>query len=264
MAGEMAALAALMLPVAGVVVRWIAFKLDEADMPALAIALSTSLPHLATTGLLALGELWPVLAAIPFFVLAERRHISGGRHQMPEWTKTREGRLLAGIFAIMGALTLVFSRPWPVIPAVMAFGFVSGAYVAHLGGTGRLTFGHTWPIVISGVMLGALIAPLTGRVAALPGGYYSIDVRPKAMWLYELGRTDTIVYFRTCNGDEPLVEAVRPSDVRLATFEARLPRKSPGTSLWDMLRGKPLALGVQYPCPLDTVSEQATVQSAPE
>jgi len=128
-AGEVAALGALLLPGTGFVLRWMAFALDPGIEPAFRIALAAPVGVLTATGLAALSlTVWGLPFAI-FFVFLERRHVKEGKHHTPEWMTRRHIVIPVVIATVLLILDFAMSLPL----------YSGGFFVALSGGLSVIT-----------------------------------------------------------------------------------------------------------------------------
>jgi hypothetical protein len=234
--------AAALLPVIGVGIRWLNFAFDS-TIPTQVI-LSASVPELALTGFRALLLVIPLAALITVLLFLERRRNRAaleGDHAV----RAPVGRALILAFALIGL-------PIVVVQGEL-FGLVSGLGGGIVGFLARrlalrrvIGFADVFPLVlvlaISAVITSG-IAPTTTRAASVQ---FVEGAGLRDGWYLPLGVSEHGLYLRACVGDQR-VSLVRHDAVKLMVFaeDRLLPARH---TLLDWLRGAPMGLGFISSC----------------
>lgn len=144
------------------------------------------------------------------------------------------------------AALIVFTQGFP-LPLITAAGGLLGAWLLRGPAIqGHLTLVAAWPAIVTILIAGTLSFGLGGRISGVALADFDFKEpapTPDGMYM-ELGRTSDRIYVQSCDGEESL--AVDPEAIgRIAYRETSRPARP---SLWDVLWGAPLRLGLGDLC----------------
>jgi len=236
-------LTALLLPAAGVLIRWLAYTLDRSIPEPLLLAASAPLPELAATALASLVA--PALT----FVIAVTFLLPGqwGR-RIATGLKTPLGGIpLPGIalLCVLAAAAFILTIPAP--RGLILFGSaISGAVLAV--GVSRAQYFGGGPVLASATALLAAAIVSGGLALELPAAWYTFEDQ------YPLGagpfiRMATIVDGLVLLDCNTRIVTLVPSG-RVVSIELRPLLYPPDPTLWETLsQGSPQHFGLRPTCP---------------
>jgi len=273
--GKSVALVALLLPVAGVLIRYIAFSTgDLVGASPSQLAYSASVSQLVTTALFGLQLTAIYFAGYFGFVellhvrnqLVHRRLARDGakqlRHRPPlersrwQWLLLRAPLVVMGTTAIVAtvltAVLLALTPDWPY-SLIAALGVAAVLLTARVVVRGPerppRKLRYIWPVAVVGIAIPAVANGLSGTLAGTPVGDYTFSSALASVVsdgkYRELGDANGQLYLQRCFDGR--VVRVQTGDLKGVVFQR--PTGSGSPSLVDIIaKGKKLTVGFQRSC----------------
>jgi hypothetical protein len=160
--------------------------------------------------------------------------------------------LLVLPIGFIGGATL-FLPPWPTAPIYIAVCFGSAYWAARIAITyPQATLWSYVPIVVVIFLAVSVMAGLDGRVPGVEAQRYTFRASAPAVLrdgIYaELGRSDGFLDLMLCSDRSHSVIQVRESDVVIRRPNAAHLEDVIRPSLWQVLKGEPVRVGLLLPC----------------
>jgi hypothetical protein len=258
--GAAVALLIVLLPGAGVLVRWIAFAAGNLPASPFQVAYSAPVSELVVTAVWSL-RLTAFYVAY-FFLTAEvfrwrRWRILFGYHTQPrgkprDWRRAIPLIGIGGIFMVLGfgliAYEFLNGSGWPY-QLVTLIGFLMMISLAALlvRSPERPRLSRVWPVVIVALGVAAIGQGLVGSLQGTPIGRFSFQPSLASVVsdgrYQELGNADGNIYLQNCANGR--VTRVSNAAVTAVTFER--PAEQPPSAL-EIIGGKKLELGWRNEC----------------
>jgi hypothetical protein len=243
--GALGTLAAVLLPVAGVLARLVAYSTSPiaAGVP-FDLAWAAPLPALVITGIagLVVGAL-PTLALVPFLIRMGRKDPS------PNPRAAARVRLIGGLVLVAWVVVM---PAWPVALAVLVFAAVGDIMVRiQMARAGAWVASQAWLTVLTVMTLGAILWGLVGVVVGAEA--FDFRFRTEAAGVIhdgryvELGDSGTELILQDCS--RPADPATKVDRNLVLVSRLSTHQSGPGPNLWDVLHGHHVAgLGFKSPC----------------
>jgi hypothetical protein len=241
--GKLAALVAVLLPVAGFVVRYVAFSLNSTTAGvAEVLAWSAPIAQLAATGVLSigLGLVVVVIAGLSDYI-----------ERLPGPSRAHVSLYAAGTATVVAVLLVLWPWTWALSVGLgCSIGGGLGLWDRRLRGRDRhLTFRHGWwlaaPIILAGAVsygLGSNPDGITLADYTFAGSAHLQDGT-----FAQLGESGTTVYVQRCLGSSA-IDAVNIDQVLLRTGITSSDRRSPPSVLSMIFAHEPPGAGYRPPC----------------
>lgn len=235
-------LAAVLLPVIGVGVRWLNFAFDS-TIPS-QVVLAASVPELAVTGFRPFLLMAPTAVLLGLFVFLDRKSTqtagSAGRPSPPVWAYRT-----VFVLSLIAVVLIVWQGT--LLALVYALGpSIAGRLSSGLSTRSSIGFGDVIPIVLVLGIAACVTSGLTPTTARAALFRFDGSAGLQDGWYLPLGTTEQGWYLRACAGDGriSLVKREALASVRFSENQssARL------TTIPDMLQGKPITVGFVSSC----------------
>jgi hypothetical protein len=252
LAAKVLPVVAVLLPVAGIVTRFVAFSFDRVPLVAI-LAVDPGL--LIATAVIDLVDVLVVLFVA--LVVARALASDDGPLSGPvAWlARTRAATRVALALAtvIGGVALLVFAVRYSTIPVTLGALLLVVYWQRRARQWGGLPFSRIWASTALFFVFAAAMGGLSG--VTLPAGFYVFaEGTTDADGFYvEIGRAANLVYLRSCGqASAPLHHAVNQDHVDRVLLSWENDPRAPGArTIWDLIVGEDLDLGVRYICPAD-------------
>ena len=242
--GKLATLVAVLLPVAGFIIRYVAFSLNPAtEASAEVLAWSVPISQLAATG--------GFSVVVALFVVAVAG-LSDQIDRLPGPSHAHASLVAKGLLTISVAGLLVL--PWSLALELAfggAIGLGMGLWGRRLSRTDRrMTFAHGWwlagPILLMAASACGLGANPDGITVANYTFAGSAHLRDGTF--AQLGESGTTIYLQSCR-QPSVVDAVNADEVLLRADITSSDRRSSPSLVSMILQHEPPDAGYRLPCP---------------
>jgi len=253
--GKALALAAVLLPVAGATLRFIAFQTGgPLSTSAYQLAWTAPVDQLAATGLAGLFPSLFYVAVVVMAILAFRvlDRLFPRRHLPHERSKRSRFLAAAAILAVALIGFLAFGD-WPTGVVSLVAGGLVGTIVVRVSNVPQpWRLRHTWPVVVTLLATAALTSGLTGYLGGVQVGDYTFkrdaaSVASNGTYA-QIAESADLLYLWDCRRAGYIVGISKGLVVGLRT-QPGAAKSAREQTLFDLLvRRKSLAIGFQPPC----------------
>jgi hypothetical protein len=242
--GQVLGLVALLLPVAGAIIRWIAFTIVGSFPDPAGLALAAPLSELvatATSSLLPPALTFAVSVGIVLPARSNRDRTSDAAVSRRTILRRRVAELAGGLLALF----IVASIPLPQLVLLAGSGLSGLALGVAVSRARRLTFGSIAASAGVLVLAAAITGGLSLEIFAARYTFESAGALPDGDYL-RLATFDGMLALRAC--DAVGITLVPLS--RIQTVAMIDPRRPKDANLWESLsRGAPQKFGLHLVCP---------------
>ena len=255
LSAQSAAVITVLLPVVGVVARWLAFSVDPSIAAPLPVAIAAPLGMLAVNGVFAFS-----IAVAPVIAEFAGSQVWGGRsgrdwlRHVPTWALP----ILVFLGFIPQVVLLLILPGWPIslifIATLLLLSGLTERRTRRIRRDRRVRLADLLPSILGLLLAASIYGGFTG-VADLPGlqpGVYEFaspgrGYLPHNGFYYRIGAESEMLYLRECSSNG-LLYGVPMSRTSLVVLSMPAHAR-PAPSLWDVLvHDEQPHLGTRYPC----------------